>query len=98
MNWTYNNGPTLLKKAIGDAYIPYDMPIYAHRGERILTATEARKESSSTDLSGLEDRIASAIQSGMSNATVRSYLNGSDITDDVDKNMIRKLKARRFAT
>lgn len=85
--------------AIGSEYIPYDnYPALLHRGEKVLTATEARKQSNGTDMSGLEDRIESAIISGMSKSTVRSYLNGNDITDDVDKNMIRKLKARRFAT
>ena len=99
VNWTYNNGPTLLKKAIGDAYIPFDMPIFAHRGERILTATEERKRSSGDiDYGTLRSEIIGAMREGMSGATVRSYLNGSDITDDVDRNMIRKLKARRFAT
>ena len=84
--------------AIGSEYIPYDnYPALLHRGEKVLTATEARKQSSGTDMSGLEDRIESAIIRGMSKSTVRSYLNGNDITDDVDRNMIRKLKARRFA-
>lgn len=95
INW---NGNSLMQKAIGDAYIPYDMPIYAHRGERILTATEARKSASgSMDYSALRNEITGAIREGMNGASVNSYLNGQDITDNVDRDMIRKLKARRFA-
>lgn len=83
--------------AIGSAYIPYDnYPALLHRGERILTATEARQDSGSVDISAMEDRIVAAIRSGMENATVRSYLNGQDITDEVNRNNTRTLKARRF--
>lgn len=83
--------------AIGSAYIPYDnYPALLHRGERILTATEARQDSGSVDISAMEDRIVAAIRAGMENATVRSYLNGQDITDEVNRNNTRTLKARRF--
>ena len=98
VNWKYNNGPTLLQKAIGDRYIPYDMPVMAHRGETILNATETRRmDSSSMDYGALRQEVVGAIREGMSGASVNSYLNGQDITDNVDRNMIRRLKARRFA-
>lgn len=86
-------------RAIGDAYIPYDnFPALLHRGERIVTATEARQERQSYDFSGLEDRIEAAIRNGMANATVKSYLNGKDITDEVNRNNIQAVRGRRFAT
>lgn len=91
------NTPRSLPRAIGDSYIPYDnFPALLHRGEKVLTATQARQEGS-TDFTGLEDRIERAIRNGMANAKVNSYLNGQDITDDVNRNTIRELKARRFS-
>lgn len=85
--------------AIGSAYIPYDnYPALLHRGEKILTATEARNGSSGDgiDYGHLEDRIAAAIRAGMANATVQANLNGRDITDDVNRRTGQDLKARRF--
>jgi len=83
--------------AIGSDYIPYDnYPALLHRGERILTATEARQEGKSIDLSGLADSITAAVRRGMEGATVHSYLNGKDITDEVNRNNIQAVKGRRF--
>lgn len=85
--------------AIGSAYIPYDnYPALLHRGERVVTATENRRGTNQIDIAKLEDRIEAAIRSGMANAKVSSYLNGQDITDDVSRNTVRELKARRFST
>lgn len=83
-------------RAVGDAYVPYDMPVMVHRGETIRTATQTRRDEQSVNVANLEDRIIRAIQTGMANASVNSYLNGKDITDNVNRNMIRELKARRF--
>ena len=84
--------------AIGSSYIPYDMPALLHRGERILTATENRKGAGSApDYSAMEDVLVSAINRGMANATVRSYLNGRDITAEVNRQNINDVKGRRFA-
>ena len=91
-------------QAKGNDYVPYDnYPSLLHRGEMVLTASEANRYRSgsgggSADLSGLEDRIISAIKSGMENATVRSYLNGRDITDDVNRRNMEGIKGRRFST
>ena len=85
--------------AIGSSYIPYDMTANLHRGERVLTATEARQSSNSEiDYTALENRIVAAIQSGMENATVPVYLNGQAITDEVNRNNINAVKAKRFTT
>ena len=83
--------------AIGSSYIPYDnYPALLHRGEKVLTATEARQGGENVDLAGLEDRIEAAIRNGMANATVNSYLNGKAITDEVNRNNMQAVKGRRF--
>lgn len=90
--------PRLMQYAIGSDYIPYDQMAILHRGERVLTATEARQErSAGTDFSGLEDKIEAAIRRGIEGATVRSYLNGRDITDEVNRQNIAAVKGRRFS-
>ena len=82
--------------AIGNSYIPYDnYPALLHRGERVLTATEAR-QSQNVDLSGLEDRIEAAIRSGMNNARVNAYIDGKAVTDEVNRNNMNAVKGRRF--
>jgi hypothetical protein len=85
--------------AIGGV-IPYNnYHALLHRGEKVLTATEVRRgEGSGMDYGHLEDRIAAAIRSGMNGATVRSFLNGRDVTAEVNRNNIRDVKGRRFAT
>lgn len=91
-------GARAMTHAIGSSYIPFDnYPALLHRGEKILTATEARQEGQSMDFSGLEDRIEAAIRKGMDGAQVRSYLNGRDITDEVNRNNINAVKGRRFS-
>lgn len=85
-------------KAIGMNYVPYDnYPALLHRGEKVLTATEARKESGQQiDLTGLEDKIISAIERGMANTPVNSYLNGRLISDEVSRTLASDLAGRRF--
>lgn len=81
--------------------VPYDnYPALLHRGEQILTASQARhQESRSTiDLNGLASAVEAAIKSGMENVTVRSYLNGRNVTEEVNRTQIKQLKARRYAT
>lgn len=100
-NW--RTMPTVESHAKGAWDIPYDDYLAnLHRGEMVLTASQARRyregEGNGVDLAGLEDRIESAIRRGMENAQVRSYLNGKDITDEVNRNNIQAVKGRRFAT
>lgn len=93
---TIGGGEQVMSHAIGSAYIPYDnYPAILHRGEQVLTATEARQQNN-IDLSGLEDRIEAAIRNGMEGTTVRSYLNGKDITDEVNRNNTNSVKAMRY--
>ena len=91
--------PRAYTRAIGDSYIPYDnFPALLHRGERVMTATEARHERQGVgvDLSGLEDRIISSIKEGMRDVEVNSYLDGQAITDRVSKNLATQLADRRY--
>ena len=89
--------------AKGSWSIPYDDYLARlHRGEMVLTASQARRyrdgEGTGFDPSALVSSIVSAIQSGMQGVTVNSYLSGRSISDDVNSRTIRQLKARRFAT
>ena len=94
-NWYYGGGAGHAK---GLWDVPYDgYQAILHRGERVLTASQARKESSSGfDLSGMYEIVESAIRDGMSSVSVNSYLSSRNVTDDVSRNMARDLKARRF--
>ena len=96
-------GRTALMNAKGSWSIPYDDYLARlHRGEMVLTASQARRyrdgEGMGFDPSALVSSIVSAIQSGMQGVTVNSYLSGRSISDDVNSRTIRQLKARRFAT
>lgn len=89
--------------AKGLDYVPYDdYSALLHRGEMVLTASQARKfregNNQNVDISALVTEISSAIKDSMQDVTVKSYLSGRDITDDVNRNTVRALKARRFAT
>ena len=90
--------PQMMTHAIGSDYIPYDnYPALLHRGEKILTATEARRgEGSGVDFGNLEDRIERAIRAGMDGATVNAYMNGKRVTEEVNRQNINAVKGRRF--
>ena len=91
------DGLTEHTHAIGSAYIPYDnYPALLHRGERVLTSTEARQGGGEIDYTALEDKIIAAIRQGMDGATVRSYINGRDVTDEVNRNNMQGVKGRRY--
>ena len=84
-------------KAIGDRYVPYDnYPALLHRGEKVLTATEARQDTKQIDYTELEDRIIKAIKAGMEDVEVNSYLDGSLVTDKVSKRLADQLADRRY--
>ena len=95
---TYADPMGAFKHAKGLWNVPYDeYPALLHRGERVLTASQARKaDGGSFDFSGLSAEITSAIRAGMEGATVRSYINGRDVTREVSRDINRQVKARRF--
>lgn len=83
---TPGGGKSGNKKAMGQRYIPYDeYPIIAHQGERILTASEARRYDSGRSESAISIKIADSI-------TVRSDADIDKITDA----LVQKLKRARF--
>ena len=95
---TFSSGSPM-PEATGMDYVPYDgFTASLHRGERIVTASDNKKMSSGLgmDFSGLEASVAAAVKAGMQGVTVRSFLNGQDITDEVNRNNINALKARRY--
>lgn len=90
-------GENAMPQATGMDYVPYDGFVASlHRGERIVTASDNKKMSSGVDLSGLESSIAAAVRAGMQDVTVKSYLNGRDITAEVNRQNINELKTRRY--
>ena len=91
--------------AKGLNYVPFDgFPALLHRGEQVITASQARRNrgisggSAGIDIGAIASAVSGAIRSAMEGVSVNSYLSGKDITDNVDRDMARKLKARRFAT
>lgn len=94
-------GSDLFHQAKGNWDVPYDnYPSLLHRGERVLTASQARQMDSGTigsmDFSGMYDIVKDAIRAGMSDVSVNSYLNERNVTDDINRVTGRQLKARRF--
>lgn len=89
-------------KAKGDWNVPYDnYPAILHRGEAVLTSSEARRyrdgESGSLDTSTLSAVIAEAIRTGMAGATVEAYMDGKRVTDQVNRRNTNDLASRRYA-
>lgn len=81
--------------------VPYNGYVSAlHRGEMVLNASRAREYregyGNGIDMRQLGDVVREAITSGMDGVSVNSYLSGRRVTDDVNRNTIRQLKAGRF--
>lgn len=94
-NWYYGG-----QHAAGQWNVPYDSYNLLHRGEMVLSESQARayRGGSGVDVSAITEAVAAAVRAGMQDVTVKSYLSGRDVTDDVNRNTARMLKARRFAT
>ena len=87
--------------AKGNWNVPYDDYLAKlHRGEMVLTASQARKyregEGNSLDINAFAKAVVGAIREGMTGVTVDSYLDGNRITYDTNHRMLNDLKARRF--
>ena len=82
-----NNGflPTV-QKAKGDWNVPYDMPVFVHRDETILSASQARRyrEGEGTgDIRGIRNEIAMGIRDGMTDASVNAYMDGRKVSKKI---------------
>lgn len=84
--------------AIGSDYIPYDnYPALLHRGEKVLTATEARQTGNGeVDYGRLEDALRGAITSGMQDATVVAVVTDRDVGRGANRYNGNELDAGRF--
>lgn len=86
-------------QAKGDWYVPYDdYPSMLHRGEMVLTASQARQfreGGSGMDIGALTSAIVGAVQEGLRNAQVNSYLDGRNVTDMIAKRMGDQLMLAR---
>jgi len=82
--------------AIGADYIPWDnYPALLHRGEKVLTATEARQQGTA-DFTGMEDRIVAAIREGMSDARVTAVVTDKQVASGANRYNGNELDAGRF--
>lgn len=81
--------------------VPYDDYLTRlHRNEMVLTASQARQYregQGSFDVAALSNAIVAAVKQGLQDATVRSYLDGRELTDAIGRIMGDDLTARRFA-
>ena len=88
--------------AKGNWKVPYDnYPVLAHRDERILTASQARamdegQTGGGVDVKALSETMVSAIREGMKGVTVDSYINGKRLNDEMSRESMKTIKARRF--
>lgn len=95
----YGSDPVGKRQAKGDWYVPYDdYPSLLHRGEMVLTASQARQfreGGSGVDIGALTTAIVGAVQEGLRNAQVTSYLDGRNVTDMIAKRMGDQLMLAR---
>lgn len=83
--------------AIGSDYIPFDnYPALLHRGEKVLTATEARQQGQNINVTDLEDRIIAAIREGMADANVTAIVTDRQVAKGSNRYNGNEMDARRF--
>ena len=80
--------------------VPYDnYPADLHRGEMVLTASQARQYrdgGTGVDYARLERAVITAIREGMDGVTVDSYINGRKITEEVSRELGAQLAGGRY--
>lgn len=87
--------------AKGSVFIPNDMTAMLHRGEMVLTASQARKyrdNESGVDYGTLAQVVAQAVREGMAGVSVNSYLDAELVTESVNRRIGNELVSRRYAT
>ena len=99
-DYDYNSDANHNAKGAWD--IPYDDYLTRlHRGEMVLSASQARRyregEGGGIDFGALTAAIVGAVRQGMDGAQVNSYLDGQRLTDEISRIMANELTARRFA-
>lgn len=79
--------------ASGNWFVPYnDYPALLHRGEAVLTASQARQfrenaSGANIDISALTSAIVRAVQEGLRDAQFNAYLDGNRVTREVSRIM-----------
>ena len=89
--------------AKGLNYVPFDGYLAKlHRGEEVLTASQARRYRSGSgggvDIVAFAQSMIAAVREGMDGAEVNSYMDGRRVTGGVNRRTMNQLKARRFQT
>lgn len=88
-------------QAKGDWYVPYDnYPSLLHRGEMVLTASQARRYregDSNMNTEAFAAAVVSAIRQGMENAQVNAYMDGRKVSEEVSRNLNDLLMEGRYA-
>ena len=92
------NLPSFTPHAIGSDYIPYDnYPALLHRGEKVLTATEARQMGGADiSLSQLASVMENAVINGMSKVNIDMTLDGNSIAKSTSSRLGNDITSRRF--
>lgn len=85
-------------KAIGSRFIPNDMLVYAHRGEEIRTATQARQDNKGTDydIAEFENAMIRAVERGMSQAQVNAYVTDREVARGTNRFNGGEIDSGRF--
>lgn len=79
--------------AAGNWFVPYnDYPALLHRGEAVLTASQARQfrenaSGANIDISALTSAIVGAVQEGLRDAQVNAYLDGYRLTREIGRRL-----------
>lgn len=95
-------GDDFIPHAKGAASIPYDnYPALLHRGEMVLTASQARKYKDGQggfSLASITSAVAEAVRAGLEQAQFDFELDGDVLTRGVIRRQTNDAMARRFVT
>lgn len=95
------SGESPKPQAKGDWYVPYDnYPSLLHRGEMVLTASQARRYregDGNMNTEAFAAAVVSAIRQGMKNAQVNAYMDGRKVSEEVSRNLNDLLMEGRYA-
>lgn len=94
-------GDNAAPHAKGAWNVPYDdYPALLHRGEMVLTSSQARRyregQGGMMDFSGFLSGIRQEIKAGLESANIRTYLDGYEVTEQVNRRQAADYTARRY--